>query len=79
MSVLVRCDACGAVRWSLRAKPGDGKTPADCEICGEPLKLERRRPGRRFSKEGRERRDFRGPRATKAQAAATGGRPARPA
>jgi hypothetical protein len=62
MSVLARCDGCGATRWSLlRAKPGDS-TPERCEICGEPLKLERRRPGRRFRQAGgRERRDFRAP------------------
>jgi hypothetical protein len=63
MSVLVRCDGCGAVRWSLRAKPGDA-TPGSCEICGTPLKLERRRPGRRFAAGNRERRDFRGLRRT---------------
>jgi hypothetical protein len=61
MSVLVRCDSCGAVRWSLRAKPGEGRAPADCDICGTPLKLERRRPGRRFNRTGSERRDLRRP------------------
>jgi hypothetical protein len=63
MSVLVRCDGCGALRWSLRAKPGDA-APGKCEICGTPLKLERRRPGRRFGAATRERRDFRAPRRT---------------
>lgn len=63
MSVLVRCDGCGAVRWSLRAKPGDA-TPATCEICGAPLELERRRPGRRFGAARGERRDFRRPQGT---------------
>jgi len=29
-----------------------------CEICGSPLKPERRRPGRRFRKPARERRDL---------------------
>jgi len=56
MGVLVRCDGCGALRWSLRAKPGD-RTPPTCEICGSELKLERRRPGRRFRQLSRERRD----------------------
>jgi predicted nucleic acid-binding Zn ribbon protein len=59
MSVLARCDGCGAVRWSLlRQKPGDS-APETCDICGTQLKIERRRPGGRFKAEGRERRDFR--------------------
>jgi hypothetical protein len=61
MSVLVRCDGCGTLRWSLRAKPG-AATPGTCEICGSALKLERRRPGRRFGPARRERRDARVPR-----------------
>jgi hypothetical protein len=60
MGVLVRCDDCGALSWSLRDVPGS-RTPKTCTICGSELKLERRRPGRRFRKEGRERRDFRSP------------------
>ena len=64
MSVLVRCDSCGALRWSLRAKPG-AAVPMQCDICGATLKLERRRPGRRFGP-NRERRDFRAPRGTTA-------------
>ena len=61
MSVLARCDGCGNTRWSLlRVKPGDS-SPERCEICGEPFKIERRRPGRRFGRSGRERRDFRAP------------------
>jgi hypothetical protein len=64
MSVLARCDSCGALRWSLRAKPGSA-APTTCDICGAPLKLERRRPGRRFRSQ-RERRDFRAPRGTAA-------------
>jgi hypothetical protein len=57
---MVRCDGCGNLRWSLRAKPGDAG-PERCEICGGALKPERRRPGRRFAKRN-ERRDFRAPR-----------------
>jgi hypothetical protein len=60
MSVLVRCDDCGALRWSLLAKPG-ASTMGTCDICGSPLKPERRRPGRRFRKGGAERRDLRAP------------------
>ena len=61
MSVLVRCDGCGAVKWSLlRPRPGD-TAPQRCDICGEPLKLERRRPGGRFKRGAKERRDFRAP------------------
>ena len=63
MSVLARCDSCGATRWSLlRVKPGHS-TLATCDICGGELKVERRRPGRRFAGSGRERRDLRAPRA----------------
>jgi hypothetical protein len=61
MGVLVRCDDCGALSWSLRAKPGDA-TPTTCTICGSELKIERRRPGRRrFRSDGRERRDLKSP------------------
>ena len=60
MGALVRCDGCGAMRWSLLRQKAEMGSPT-CEICGEPLKLERRRPGRRFSSGGRERRDFRAP------------------
>ena len=60
MSVLVRCDGCGALRWSLLGRPGQ-RGVQKCEICGEVLKPERRRPGRRFLKEARERRDIRPP------------------
>jgi hypothetical protein len=63
MSVLARCDSCGATRWSLlRVKPGQN-APGTCDICGGELKLERRRPGKRFARSGRERRDLRTPRA----------------
>jgi hypothetical protein len=61
MGVFVRCDACGAMRWSIRAKSADVGTPDACEICGGSQRVERRRPGRRFSGPGRERRDFRAP------------------
>ncbi len=63
MSVIARCDECGAVRWSLlRLKPGTS-TPGECEVCGAEMKVERRRPGRRFARVARERRDARSPRA----------------
>jgi DNA-directed RNA polymerase subunit N (RpoN/RPB10) len=61
MGVLVRCDSCGEVRWSILAAadhPEDGR----CDACGKPLSVERRRPGRRLVKreghERHERRDF---------------------
>ena len=61
MSVLVRCDECGAVRWSLlRPRAGEPKA-AKCDICGSELKPERRRPGGRFKRPERERRDLRAP------------------
>ena len=59
MSVLVRCDGCGGLRWSLLRTGGSPRQT--CEICGEPLKPERRRPGRRFGKDAGERRDLRAP------------------
>jgi hypothetical protein len=69
MSVLARCDGCGAVSWSLlRPKPG-GSALSTCDICGTPLKLERRRPGGRFKRGASERRDFRGPGRTSAPSA----------
>jgi hypothetical protein len=59
MGVLVRCGSCGEVRWSILAIGDRGKGGV-CEACGEPLSVERRRPGRRFrERQGRERRDFR--------------------
>jgi uncharacterized paraquat-inducible protein A len=48
MGGMLRCDGCGAIRWDVL-----GLTPAAgaaCETCGEPLKQERRRPGRRPTK-----------------------------
>jgi hypothetical protein len=63
MSALVRCDGCGALRWSLLSKPGSSAS-AKCDVCGEPLKPERRRPGRRFLKGRSERRDARAPHET---------------
>jgi hypothetical protein len=64
MGVLARCDSCGATRWSLlRVKPGSS-APGNCHICGGELKVERRRPGRRFTRVERERRDLRTPRAS---------------
>jgi hypothetical protein len=63
MSVIARCDSCGAIRWSLlRVKPG-ASARGTCEICGGELKVERRRPGRRFGRAARERRDMQTPRA----------------
>jgi len=57
MGGLVRCDGCGALRWSP-LRPAAGREPAECQICGEPLKPERRRPGRKFrGGVARERRD----------------------
>jgi hypothetical protein len=44
---LVRCVACGEVQWSLRFRAGDAG-PQACRLCGSELRVERRRPGRRF-------------------------------
>jgi hypothetical protein len=43
--------------------PGSS-APKECDICGGELKVERRRPGRRFAKADRERRDLRTPSGT---------------
>jgi hypothetical protein len=45
MGGLLRCDGCGAIRWDVLGLTA-GKQP-ECSTCGEPLKPERRRPGRR--------------------------------
>jgi ribosome-binding protein aMBF1 (putative translation factor) len=57
--MLVRCDSCGATRWSLLRVKAGGSETQECDICGGELKVERRRPGRRFAKAERERRDAR--------------------
>ena len=48
MGGLLRCDGCGSTRWDV-LNLVSGKTP-ECSVCGEPLKPERRRPGRRPTK-----------------------------
>ena len=46
MGEMLRCDGCGSIRWDvLGLGSSTGKTT--CATCGEPLKPERRRPGRR--------------------------------
>jgi hypothetical protein len=56
---LVRCVACGEVQWNLRGTAGSSPVQS-CRVCGEELRAERRRPGRRFGTAlGRERRDIR--------------------
>jgi hypothetical protein len=42
---LVRCVACGEVQWNLRFGANSSPDPA-CRICGEELRVERRRFGR---------------------------------
>lgn len=46
MGGMLRCDGCGSVRWDVLGLTGSSK-PTACENCGEELKPERRRPGRR--------------------------------
>jgi len=60
MGGLARCDGCGALSWSPLQAGSEGDAPT-CEICGEPLKPERRRPGRRFGKAASERRGLAAP------------------
>jgi hypothetical protein len=43
MGGLLRCDGCGAINWDVL---GLAAKKSDCTTCGEPLKPERRRPGR---------------------------------
>ena len=52
---LVRCVECGEVQWNLRAIAKDAAQT--CRVCGAELRVERRRPGRRFKGAIRERRD----------------------
>jgi predicted nucleic acid-binding Zn ribbon protein len=55
MGGLARCDGCGSILWNVLGR-GDGAAP-ECPTCGQPMKAERRRPGRRFALKGAERRD----------------------
>jgi hypothetical protein len=61
---MLRCDGCGSIRWDVLNLSAAGKTK--CSTCGEPLKPERRRPGRRasarrFERAAAERRDVTAP------------------
>jgi hypothetical protein len=58
MGGLVRCDGCGSILWNVL---GIGGPDSACPTCGEPLKPERRRPGRKFGRTGAERRDLSSP------------------
>ena len=44
MGGLLRCDGCGAINWDVL---GLVAKSSECATCGEPLKPERRRPGRK--------------------------------
>jgi hypothetical protein len=44
MGGLLRCDGCGAINWDVL---GLASAKSKCATCGEQLKPERRRPGRR--------------------------------
>jgi hypothetical protein len=58
MGVLVRCENCGEVRWSILGAAARAED-CICQACGKPLSVERRHPGRRlFKNADRERRDF---------------------
>ena len=60
MAGLVRCVACGEVQWNLRTARTGAPASVECRVCGEELRPERRRPGRRFgARLSRERRDTR--------------------
>jgi uncharacterized paraquat-inducible protein A len=64
MGSMLRCDGCGSIRWDVLGLTSAGK--AVCASCGEPLKPERRHPGRRAtarfrSKLDAERRDLTAP------------------
>jgi hypothetical protein len=55
----VRCVSCGEVQWNLRGGAGTDANQ-QCRLCSAELRLERRRPGRRFgTRLVRERRDAR--------------------
>ena len=38
----MRCETCGEVRWSLRAREDEAET---CPVCGTAMVVERRSPG----------------------------------
>jgi hypothetical protein len=52
MGGLLRCDGCGTINWDVL---GLAAKQSECSSCGEPLKPERRRPGRRASSQRFER------------------------
>ena len=64
MGGLLRCDGCGAINWDVL---GLAAKQSECATCGEELKPERRRPGRRATSArfkrtlDSERRDLTGP------------------
>jgi hypothetical protein len=63
MGGFLRCDGCGAINWDVL---GLVAKKTECATCGEPLKPERRRPGRsaisrRFERLDGERRDVAAP------------------
>ena len=45
MGGMLRCDGCGSIRWDVLGLTHGSKP--ECDNCGEQLKPERRRPGRR--------------------------------
>jgi hypothetical protein len=58
MGGLVRCEGCGSIMWNVLVRgPVEGTA---CPSCGGVLKLERRRPGRKFRAPAGERRDLAG-------------------
>jgi hypothetical protein len=52
---MVRCVECGEIQWNLLSALSGARQ--ECRVCGAALKTERRRPGRRFGRAVRERRD----------------------
>ena len=52
----MRCDPCGSVMWDP-LKQANGREPT-CPTCGEPMKPERRRPGRKVRAADAERREL---------------------
>jgi hypothetical protein len=54
---LVRCVECGEVQWNLLSTLSGAQQ--ECRVCGAQLRAERRRPGRRFGRLRKERRDAR--------------------
>jgi uncharacterized paraquat-inducible protein A len=54
MGGMLRCPSCATVTWRILTLASDDR--GACPTCGSPMRSERRRPGRRATALGAERR-----------------------